>query len=107
MIFKVSTGKKLKRLEEEKGIVLRFVIGRSATSNSVLDKTLDEEEAETKDFLRVDHVEGYNQLSSKTRIFFSTAASIWDSDFYVKVDDDVHVNLGDSLVSLSISLSSL
>jgi hypothetical protein len=41
-----------------------------------------------------DHVEGYHELSAKTKIFFSTAVSIWDADFYVKVDDDVHVNLG-------------
>jgi hypothetical protein len=41
-----------------------------------------------------DHVEGYHELSAKTKIFFSTAVGIWDADFYVKVDDDVHVNLG-------------
>ena len=40
------------------------------------------------------HVEGYHELSSKTQIYFSTAAAKWDADFYVKVDDDVHVNLG-------------
>jgi hypothetical protein len=27
-------------------------------------------------------------------MFLSTALSIWDADFYVKVDDDVHVNIG-------------
>ena len=27
-------------------------------------------------------------------MYFSTAFSIWDAEFYVKVDDDVHVNLG-------------
>lgn len=41
-----------------------------------------------------EHVEGYHELSAKTKIFFSTAVAIWDADFYVKVDDDVHVNLG-------------
>lgn len=41
-----------------------------------------------------DHVEGYHELSAKTKIFFSTAVAIWDAEFYVKVDDDVHVNLG-------------
>lgn len=40
------------------------------------------------------HVEGYHELSSKTQTFFSTAAAKWDADFYIKVDDDVHVNLG-------------
>jgi hypothetical protein len=33
-------------------------------------------------------------LSAKTKIFFSTAVAKWDAEFYVKVDDDVHVNLG-------------
>lgn len=33
-------------------------------------------------------------MSAKTKIFFSTAVAKWDADFYVKVDDDVHVNLG-------------
>jgi len=44
-----------------------------------------------------EHVEGYHELSAKTKIFFSTAVAKWDAEFYVKVDDDVHVNLGESL----------
>ncbi|MCH90558.1 beta-13-galactosyltransferase 7-like, partial [Trifolium medium] len=66
----------------------------SATSNSILDRAIDSEEAQHKDFLRLQHVEGYHELSAKTKIFFSTAVALWDADFYVKVDDDVHVNLG-------------
>lgn len=92
----------------------------SATSNSILDRALDSEEAQHKDFLRLvktflptpffsllphwkpssrhkilqEHVEGYHELSAKTKIFFATAVAKWDADFYVKVDDDVHVNLG-------------
>ncbi|XP_058194253.1 probable beta-1,3-galactosyltransferase 8 isoform X1 [Rhododendron vialii] len=87
-------GDKLKRLEKEKGIIMRFVIGHSATPGGVLDRAVDEEAAENKDFLRLKHVEGYHQLSTKTRIYFSTVVSIWDAEFYVKVDDDVHLNLG-------------
>ncbi|XP_062153928.1 probable beta-1,3-galactosyltransferase 8 [Alnus glutinosa] len=87
-------GAKLKTLEKEKGIVIRFVIGHSATPGGVLDRAIDAEEAEHKDFLRLKHVEGYHELSTKTRLYFSTAVTIWDADFYVKVDDDVHVNLG-------------
>jgi len=41
-------------------------------------------------------VEGYLELSAKTKAFFSTAFAKWDADFYVKVDDDIHVNLGKS-----------
>lgn len=33
-------------------------------------------------------------LSAKTKTFFATAVSLWDAEFYIKVDDDVHVNLG-------------
>ncbi|RLN33647.1 hypothetical protein C2845_PM03G36560 [Panicum miliaceum] len=87
-------GEKLKKLEEEKGIIIRFTIGHSATSNNVLDKAIDAEDEIHHDFLRLDHVEGYHKLSAKTKIFFSTAVALWDADFYVKVDDDVHLNLG-------------
>ncbi|XP_038983304.1 beta-1,3-galactosyltransferase 7-like isoform X2 [Phoenix dactylifera] len=87
-------GEKLQQLEREKGIVIRFMIGHSATSNSILDKAIHSEEAQHNDILRLEHVEGYHELSTKTKIFFSTAVAIWDADFYVKVDDDVHVNLG-------------
>jgi beta-1,3-galactosyltransferase 1/2/3/4/5/7/8 len=41
-----------------------------------------------------DHVEGYHKLTAKTKKFFTTALTSYDADFYVKVDDDVHVNLG-------------
>jgi hypothetical protein len=87
-------GEKLRRLENEKGIVIRFVIGHSGTPGGAPDRALDAEEAETRDFLRLDHAEGYMKLSSKTRIYFTTAVATWDADFYVKVDDDVHLNLG-------------
>ncbi|KAJ9146360.1 hypothetical protein P3X46_028638 [Hevea brasiliensis] len=87
-------GEKLLQLEREKGIVIRFMIGHSATSNSILDRAIDSEDSQHKDFLRLEHVEGYHELSAKTKIFFSTAVAKWDAEYYVKVDDDVHVNLG-------------
>ncbi|XP_010911041.1 beta-1,3-galactosyltransferase 7-like isoform X2 [Elaeis guineensis] len=87
-------GEKLQKLEREKGLVIRFMIGHSATSDSILDQAIDAEEAQHNDFLRLDHVEGYHKLSAKTKIYFATAVAKWDADFYVKVDDDVHVNLG-------------
>ncbi|RVW14807.1 Beta-1,6-galactosyltransferase GALT31A [Vitis vinifera] len=86
--------KELKKLEKEKGIIIRFVIGHSATPGGVLDRTIDAEETQHKDFLRLNHIEGYHELSSKTQIYFSTAVARWDADFYIKVDDDVHINLG-------------
>lgn len=89
------TGSQLKKLEKEKGIILRFVIGHSATPGGVLDRAIDREDAEHEDFLRLEHLEGYPELSTKTRVYFATAVSLWNADFYVKVDDDVHVNLGE------------
>eukprot|EP00271_Cylindrocystis_brebissonii_P002141 TRINITY_DN1249_c0_g1_i1.p1 TRINITY_DN1249_c0_g1~~TRINITY_DN1249_c0_g1_i1.p1 ORF type:complete len:490 (-),score=104.58 TRINITY_DN1249_c0_g1_i1:1501-2970(-) len=87
-------GAKLRRLEEEKGIVIRFVIGHSATLGGILDRAIDSENEEHQDILRLDHVEGYHELSAKTKVFFATAVALWDAAFYVKVDDDIHVNLG-------------
>ncbi|KAG6637612.1 hypothetical protein I3843_11G185700 [Carya illinoinensis] len=86
-------GDKRKKLEEEKGIVVRFVIGHSATSGGILDRAIEAEEKKHGDILRLDHVEGYLELSAKTKIYFATAVALWDADFYVKVDDDVHVNI--------------
>nr|KJB59160.1 hypothetical protein B456_009G242100 [Gossypium raimondii] len=87
-------GEKLVRLEREKGIIIRFIIGHSATSDSILDRAIDSEDAQHKDFLRLEHVEGYHELSAKTKTYICTAVANWDAEFYVKVDDDVHVNLG-------------
>ncbi|XP_057972458.1 beta-1,3-galactosyltransferase 7-like isoform X2 [Malania oleifera] len=87
-------GEKLLQLEQEKGIVIRFMIGHSSTSNSILDRAIDSEDALHKDFFRLEHVEGYHELSAKTKTFFSAAVAQWDAEYYVKVDDDVHVNLG-------------
>ncbi|KAH1048709.1 hypothetical protein J1N35_039493 [Gossypium stocksii] len=86
-------GEKLKQLEEERGIIIRFVIGHSSTSGGILDKAIEAEERMHGDFLRLQHVEGYLELSAKTKTYFATAVSLWDAEFYVKVDDDVHVNL--------------
>ncbi|XP_062169395.1 probable beta-1,3-galactosyltransferase 3 [Alnus glutinosa] len=86
-------GDKRKKLEEEKGIVIRFVIGHSATSGGILDRAVEAEDKKHGDLLRLDHVEGYLELSAKTKTYFATAVALWDADFYVKVDDDVHVNI--------------
>ncbi|XP_020238233.1 probable beta-1,3-galactosyltransferase 2 [Cajanus cajan] len=94
-------GEKRKKLEEDKGIIIRFVIGHSATSGGILDRAIEAEDRKHGDFLRLDHVEGYLELSAKTKTYFATAVNLWDADFYIKVDDDVHVNiatLGQTLV---------
>ncbi|KAL6603164.1 hypothetical protein ACP70R_043525 [Stipagrostis hirtigluma subsp. patula] len=86
-------GEKRKKLEEEKGIIIRFVIGHSAISGGIVDRAIEAEDRKHGDFMRLDHVEGYLELSGKTKTYFATAVALWDANFYVKVDDDVHVNI--------------
>lgn len=62
-------GEKLQQLEREKGIVIRFMIGHSATSNSILDRAIDSEEAQHNDFLRM------VGLSSQCGVRFVCASS--------------------------------
>lgn len=94
-------GEKRRKLEEEKGIIVRFVIGHSATLGGILDRAVAAEDKKHGDILRLDHVEGYLELSAKTKTYFATAVALWDAEYYVKVDDDVHVNiatLGETLI---------
>ncbi|XP_050212680.1 probable beta-1,3-galactosyltransferase 2 [Mercurialis annua] len=86
-------GEKRKKLEKEKGIIIRFVIGHSSTAGGILDKAIEAEESANGDLLRLEHVEGYMELSAKTKTYFTAAVALWDAEFYIKVDDDVHVNL--------------
>nr|GEV58809.1 probable beta-1,3-galactosyltransferase 2 isoform X1 [Tanacetum cinerariifolium] len=86
-------GDKLLKLEKEKGIIMRFVIGHGATTGGILDRAIEAEDRKHGDFLRLEHIEGYLELSAKTKTYFTTAVALWDADFYVKVDDDVHVNI--------------
>ncbi|VAI88383.1 unnamed protein product [Triticum turgidum subsp. durum] len=89
-------GERLRRLEKDKGIVMRFVIGRSANPgpDSEVERAMDAEDKEYNDILRLNHVEGQDRLPLKIQMFLSSVLSTWDADFYVKVDDDVHVNIG-------------
>ncbi|KAF2558845.1 hypothetical protein F2Q68_00014561 [Brassica cretica] len=53
-------GDELKRLETEKGIIMRFVIGHSSSPGGVLDHTIEAEEEQHKDFFRlVENLETY------------------------------------------------
>jgi hypothetical protein len=56
--------------------------------------------------MKQDHVEGYMELSAKTKSYFSTAVALWDAEFYIKVDDDVHVNLGNDSFCFPVFLPS-
>ncbi|GMH26715.1 hypothetical protein Nepgr_028558 [Nepenthes gracilis] len=90
----MPTGLGLKKLENEKGIVVRFVIGRSPNRGDSSDRDIDAENRQTDDFIILDdHMESPEEHPKKTKLFFSRAAETWDADFYVKVNDDVHVNI--------------
>ncbi|XP_060203775.1 hydroxyproline O-galactosyltransferase HPGT1 [Lycium barbarum] len=103
----MSTGAALKRMEEEKGIVARFVIGRSANRGDSLDRSIDSENSQTNDFFILEnHVEAPEELPKKTKLFFAHAADSWTADFYAKVNDNVFVNL-DSLGNTLASYSSV
>ncbi|XWS70459.1 hypothetical protein CRYUN_Cryun03dG0050100 [Craigia yunnanensis] len=92
-------GDALKKLEE-RGVVIRFVIGRSANRGDSLDRNIDEENRKTKDFFILEgHEEAQEELPKKVKFFFSTAVQNWDAEFYVKVDDNIDVDL-EGLVGL-------
>ncbi|GMN39743.1 hypothetical protein TIFTF001_008980 [Ficus carica] len=50
------------------------------------------------------HVEGYHELSSKTKINFSTAVAKWIADLFIKVDDGVHINLGTYFIDMQTKM---
>lgn len=86
-------GDALKKLEE-KGVVIRFVIGRSPNRGDSLDRNINDESRKTNDFLILEsHEEAAEELPSKVKFFFSAAIEAWDAEFYVKVDDNINLDL--------------
>ncbi|XP_057521179.1 hydroxyproline O-galactosyltransferase HPGT1-like isoform X1 [Amaranthus tricolor] len=101
----MPTGAALKKLEIEKGIVPRFVIGRSANREDSLDREVDAESRQTGDFIILDdHVEALDENPKKTKLFFAYAAETWEAEFYVKVNDDVYVKIDVLAAVLSANL---
>lgn len=92
-------GSALKKLEE-RGVIIRFVIGRSANRGDSLDRNIDDENRVTKDFLILEgHEEAQEEVPKKAKFFFATAVETWDADFYVKVDDSINLDL-DGLIGI-------
>ncbi|KAM1774420.1 hypothetical protein ACFX1R_045814 [Malus domestica] len=86
-ILLAFAGDALRKLEE-RGIVIRFVIVRSANRGDSLHRNIDKESHSTKDFLILEgHEEAQEEMPKKAKFFFSTAVQKWDAEFYVKVDD--------------------
>lgn len=40
------------------------------------------------------HEEAQDELPKKIKFFFSTAFQNWDAEFYIKVDDNIDIDLG-------------
>lgn len=110
------------RLEEATGLAFRFIIGKSKDKAKMLE--LGKEVARYDDFLLLDIEEEYSKLPYKTLVlkglcctfcvfgllllrivslkcfcyrlaFFKAAYALFDSDFYVKADDDIYLRPGD------------
>uniref|UniRef100_A0A7C9E1V6 Hexosyltransferase n=1 Tax=Opuntia streptacantha TaxID=393608 RepID=A0A7C9E1V6_OPUST len=79
----------LQRLEEATGLAFRFIIGR--TSQEWKMSQLKEEVSVHDDFVLLDIEEEYSKLPYKTLAFFKAAYSLFDSEFYVKADDDIYL----------------
>ncbi|XP_044472663.1 probable beta-1,3-galactosyltransferase 14 isoform X2 [Mangifera indica] len=79
----------LQRLEEATGLAFRFVIGRTNDDSKM--SALKKEVAEYDDFLILDINEEYSNLPHKTLAFFRAAYALFDSEFYVKADDDIYL----------------
>ncbi|KAM7498637.1 hypothetical protein LguiA_023051 [Lonicera macranthoides] len=79
----------LQRLEEATGLAFRFIIGRTRDQSKMLE--LKKEVAEYDDFILLDIEEEYSKLPYKTLAFFKAAYALYDSEFYVKADDDIYL----------------
>lgn len=86
-----STPQGLKDLEAKHGIVLRFAIGK--TSDTKIEQQLKEEIDKYGDIIRLDVDDVYENLSAKTIRLFSDLPEKYIADYYMKVDDDIAINL--------------
>lgn len=79
------------RLEQEQGLVVRFVVGH--TQDAAREAALEEEEAAWGGFWRLPMQEAYLSLANKTLTFLRCAAARYDARYIIKVDDDVYFRL--------------
>ncbi|EOA30944.1 hypothetical protein CARUB_v10014091mg [Capsella rubella] len=79
----------LRRLEESTGLAIRFIIGKTKDDAKMAE--LRREIAEYDDFVLLDIEEEYSKLPYKTLAFFKAAYALYDSEFYVKADDDIYL----------------
>lgn len=98
----LPTGAALEKLEADKGIAVRFVVGKSSSGDGSLNTAIREENRKTNDIVILDnHVESLEEQPEKTKRFFSYAADAWDAEFYIKANDDVYIDIGALAIILS------
>ncbi|EFN52007.1 hypothetical protein CHLNCDRAFT_10529, partial [Chlorella variabilis] len=86
-----SSQQELDRLQGEQRILVRFVIGHSADAEQ--EAALNAEEAQHRDFVRLNLTEGYANLPTKTLAFLRAVTTQYDPQYIVKIDDDVYLRL--------------
>ncbi|RAL49096.1 hypothetical protein DM860_015087 [Cuscuta australis] len=79
----------LRKLEESTGLAFRFIIGRTSDKSKMSE--LRSEVSQYDDFVLLDIEEEYSKLPYKTLAFFKAAYALFDSEFYVKADDDIYL----------------
>jgi hypothetical protein len=88
----------LRRLEESTGLAIRFIIGKTKDEAKMVE--LRSEVAMYDDFILLDIEEEYSKLPYKTLAFFKAAYALYDSEFYVKADDDIYLRPGNLIAFL-------
>ncbi|XP_071919154.1 hydroxyproline O-galactosyltransferase HPGT1-like isoform X1 [Coffea arabica] len=65
-----------------------------ANRGDISDKDIDNENRQTSDFIILnDHLEAPKESSKKAKLFFAHAVENWNAEFYVKVNDDIYINI--------------
>jgi len=84
-----SSEEQLSRLEDEHGLVIRFVIGQTQRHDE--ESNLAREIQEHGQFIRLDVEEHYLNLNYKSREYFKAVFKKYDARYYAKIDDDVYL----------------
>ena len=121
IMFPLLTWNRCFRLEEATGLAFRFIIGRTNVQWKM--SVLNKEVAQHDDFILLDIEEEYSKLPYKTLVphnfhylllsstfrfiwcfthcnfiyrlaYFKAAYALFDSEFYVKADDDIYLRPG-------------
>lgn len=92
----VPSGEKLKRLEEERGVMIRFIVGKSDWLDEKVMTELRQEMEEHGDIMPVD-IRGFEDAPKKVLGYLRGVSLSVNADFFFKVEKDVVLNL-DKLV---------